>query len=134
MLEQARIEKIIGSSLEAKALIHIPHKQLGDAIKAFNPVKGNGIDELRYLLLTSQVELLDSAEGLQGLEYTAQTENWGVGVVKRRRAKMRSLLELLYSCGRISRTPLNLRTVCCSLSRRVLVNISEFNEPLSTLK
>ncbi|MDZ8225958.1 isoleucine--tRNA ligase [Nostoc sp. ChiVER01] len=82
VLEQARIEKMIGSSLEAKALIHIPHKQLGDAIKAFNPVKGNGIDELRYLLLTSQVELLDSAEGLQGLEYTAQTENWGIGVVK----------------------------------------------------
>ncbi len=82
VLEQARIEKLIGSSLEAKALIHIPHKQLGDAIKAFNPAKGNGIDELRYLLLTSQVELLDSAEGLQGLEYTAQTEDWGIGVVK----------------------------------------------------
>ncbi|MEH2135031.1 MAG: isoleucine--tRNA ligase [Nostoc sp.] len=82
VLEQARIEKLIGSSLEAKALIHIPHKQLGDAIKAFNPVKGNGIDELRYLLLTSQVELLDSAEGLKGLEYTAQTEDWEIGVVK----------------------------------------------------
>nr|WP_243458458.1 isoleucine--tRNA ligase [Nostoc sp. UIC 10630] len=82
VLEQARIEKLIGSSLEAKALIHIPHKQLGDAIKAFNPVKGNGIDELRYLLLTSQVELLDSAEGLQGLEYAAQTEDWTIAVVK----------------------------------------------------
>ncbi|MDZ8087417.1 MAG: isoleucine--tRNA ligase [Nostoc sp. DedQUE12b] len=82
VLEQARIEKLIGSSLEAKALIHIPDKQLSDAIKAFNPVKGNGIDELRYLLLTSQVELLDSAEGLQELEYTAQTEDWGIGVVK----------------------------------------------------
>jgi isoleucyl-tRNA synthetase len=82
VLEQARIEKLIGSSLEAKALIYIPHKQLGDAIKAFNPVKGNGIDELRYLLLTSQVELLDSAEGLQGLDYTAQTEDWGIGIVK----------------------------------------------------
>ncbi len=82
VLEQARIEKLIGSSLEAKALIHIPHKQLGDAIKAFNPAKGNGIDELRYLLLTSQVELLDSAEGLQGLEYTAQTEDWTIAVVK----------------------------------------------------
>ncbi|MEH2205602.1 MAG: isoleucine--tRNA ligase [Nostoc sp.] len=82
VLEQARIEKLIGSSLEAKALIYIPHKQLGDAIKAFNPVKGNGIDELRYLLLTSQVELLDSAQGLQGLEYTAQTEDWTIAVVK----------------------------------------------------
>nr|WP_230966494.1 isoleucine--tRNA ligase [Nostoc commune] len=82
VLEQARIEKLIGSSLEAKALIHIPHKQLGDAIKAFNTVNGNGVDELRYLFLTSQVELLDSAEGLQGLEYTTQTEDWGIGIVK----------------------------------------------------
>ncbi|MDZ8187560.1 MAG: isoleucine--tRNA ligase [Nostoc sp. ChiSLP02] len=80
VLEQARIEKLIGSSLEAKALIHIPDKQLADAIKAFNPAKGNGVDELRYLLLTSQVELLDSAEPLQGLKYTAQTEDWVIGV------------------------------------------------------
>jgi len=81
VLEQARIEKLIGSSLEAKALIHIPHQQLGDAIKAFNPVKGNGIDELRYLLLTSQVEILDSTEKLQGLKYTTQTEDWTIGIV-----------------------------------------------------
>lgn len=81
VLELARIEKLIGSSLEAKALIHIPHKQLGDAMKAFNPVSGNGIDELRYLLLTSQVELLDSAEKLQGLKYTAETEDWTIGIV-----------------------------------------------------
>ncbi|WP_414569086.1 isoleucine--tRNA ligase [Nostoc sp. CCY 9925] len=81
VLEQARIEKLIGSSLEAKALIHIPDKQLGDAIKAFNPAIGNGVDELRYLLLTSQVELLDSADALQGLKYTAQTEDWVIAVV-----------------------------------------------------
>ncbi|WP_414541190.1 isoleucine--tRNA ligase [Nostoc sp. CCY0012] len=81
VLEQARVEKMIGSSLEAKALIHIPHKQLGDAIKAFNPKKGNGIDELRYLLLTSQVEILDSAEKLQGLKYTAKTVDWEIGIV-----------------------------------------------------
>ncbi|QIR40665.1 isoleucine--tRNA ligase [Tolypothrix sp. PCC 7910] len=81
VLELARIEKLIGSSLEAKALIHIPNQQLGDAIKAFNPASGNGIDELRYLLLTSQVELLNSAEKLQGLKYTAQTEDWTIAVV-----------------------------------------------------
>ncbi|MBD2214402.1 isoleucine--tRNA ligase [Nostoc linckia FACHB-104] len=81
VLELARIEKLIGSSLEAKALIHIPHKQLGDAIKAFDSASGNGIDKLRYLLLTSQVELLDSAEKLQGLKYTAQTEDWTIAVV-----------------------------------------------------
>ncbi|NDJ25123.1 isoleucine--tRNA ligase [Nostoc sp. B(2019)] len=81
VLEQARVEKMIGSSLEAKALIYIPHRQLSNAIKAFNPVNGNGIDELRYLLLTSQVELLDSPDAMKALKYTAQTQDWVIGVV-----------------------------------------------------
>lgn len=82
VLEQARVEKMIGSSLEAKALIYVPHEQLGAAIKAFNPVSGNGIDELRYLFLTSQVEVLDTPEALQGVKYTTQTEDWYIGIVK----------------------------------------------------
>ena len=36
MLEQARVEKMIGSSLEAKALIYIADEQLRDAIKPLN--------------------------------------------------------------------------------------------------
>jgi isoleucyl-tRNA synthetase len=81
VIEQARVEKLIGSSLEAKVLLHIPHKQLWEAIKAFNPVKGNGIDKLRYLLLTSQVEILDSNEKMAGLKYSTQTEDWTIGIV-----------------------------------------------------
>ncbi len=81
VMEQARVEKLIGSSLEAKVLLHIPHKQLWEAIKAFNPVKGNGVDKLRYLLLTSQVEILDSNEKMAGLKYSTQTEDWTIGIV-----------------------------------------------------
>ncbi|MEA5617657.1 isoleucine--tRNA ligase [Cronbergia sp. UHCC 0137] len=81
VLEQARTEKMIGSSLEAKVLLNIPHKQLREAIKGFNPVQGNGIDELRYLLLTSQVEILDSTTTMSDLKYTATTEDWTIAIV-----------------------------------------------------
>ncbi|MEA5575624.1 isoleucine--tRNA ligase [Anabaena sp. UHCC 0451] len=81
VMEQARMEKMIGSSLEAKVLLHIPHKQLREAIQGFNPVKGNGIDELRYLLLTSQVEIVDNAAKISELKYTTTTEDWTIGIV-----------------------------------------------------
>ncbi|HLO84975.1 MAG TPA: isoleucine--tRNA ligase [Nostocaceae cyanobacterium] len=81
VLEQARIEKLIGSSLEAKALIYVPDAKIRTAIAALNPEQGNGIDELRYLFLTSQVELLDSGEKLQEVKYTLQADNWTIGIV-----------------------------------------------------
>ncbi|QMS91303.1 isoleucine--tRNA ligase [Nostoc edaphicum CCNP1411] len=81
VLEQARVEKLIGSSLEAKVLLYV-NENLRASVTDLNRVNGNGVDELRYLFLTSQVELLDSAQGLQGLEYTAQTEDWTIAVVK----------------------------------------------------
>ncbi|MEH2451969.1 isoleucine--tRNA ligase [Nostoc sp.] len=81
VLEQARIEKLIGSSLEAKALLYVANEDLPSSIKALNPVNGNGIDELRYLFLTSQVEVLDTPEALQGLKYNLQSDSWGIGVV-----------------------------------------------------
>ncbi|RCJ21598.1 isoleucine--tRNA ligase [Nostoc minutum NIES-26] len=81
VLEQARIEKMIGSSLEAKVLLYINNEQFRSSVKALNPDKGNGIDELRYLFLTSQVELLDSPDKLQGVKYNLQSDTWGIGVV-----------------------------------------------------
>ncbi|BAY09695.1 isoleucine--tRNA ligase [Calothrix sp. NIES-2098] len=81
VLEQARIEKLIGSSLEAKVLLYINDEKLRASVKALNPVKGNGIDELRYLFITSQVEVLDTPEALQGLKYNLQSDTWGIGVV-----------------------------------------------------
>ena len=81
VLEQARIEKLIGSSLEAKALLYVTNEQLRATLKTLNPVSGNGIDELRYLFITSQVELLDNADALQGLKYTLQSDTWEIGVV-----------------------------------------------------
>ncbi|MCT7980025.1 isoleucine--tRNA ligase [Laspinema olomoucense] len=42
---------------------------------------GNGVDELRYLFITSQVEVLDNPQPLEALKYTAQVNGWGIGVV-----------------------------------------------------
>ncbi|MBW4578170.1 MAG: isoleucine--tRNA ligase [Tildeniella nuda ZEHNDER 1965/U140] len=84
VLEKARTDKAIGSSLEAKLLLYTTDAQLKQTLQALNPaasLSGNGVDELRYLFLTSQVELLDSPESLDGLKYSAQTNALQIGVV-----------------------------------------------------
>ncbi len=80
VLEEARVNKMIGSSLEAKVLLYVADEQLRSSVKALNASQ-NGIDELRYLFITSQVDLLDSPEAVQGLEYSLQSDTWQIGVV-----------------------------------------------------
>ncbi len=84
VLEQARATKTIGSSLEAKLLLYVPDAALRQTLTAFNPadsLQGNGVDELRYLFLTSQVELLDTDNRLSQAQYAARTDTLGIGVV-----------------------------------------------------
>ncbi|PSB24826.1 isoleucine--tRNA ligase [Stenomitos frigidus] len=84
VLEKARADKAIGSSLEAKLLLYTADAELKQTLQALNPadsLSGNGVDELRYLFLTSQVELLDSTERLEGLKYSAQANALQIGVV-----------------------------------------------------
>jgi isoleucyl-tRNA synthetase len=45
-------------------------------------VKRNYVDELRYLFICSQVELLETPNKLKGLEYSDESEDLGIGVVK----------------------------------------------------
>ena len=85
VLEQARTAKAIGSSLEAKALLYVPDQTLRQQLQAMNPdntiAPGSPhVDELRYLLLVSQVELLDSVEPLKQLTYCSESEALGIGV------------------------------------------------------
>jgi isoleucyl-tRNA synthetase len=86
VLEKARAEKMIGSSLEAKILLYVPEQQLREQrlpTPRFQDLTSkNGVDELRYLFITSQVELLDSPEALEGLKYSFQSDLLGIGVVK----------------------------------------------------
>ncbi|HEY9897250.1 MAG TPA: class I tRNA ligase family protein, partial [Candidatus Sericytochromatia bacterium] len=84
VLEKARADKAIGSSLEAKLLLYTTDAQLKETLQALNlpdSLSGNGVDELRYLFLTSQVELLDTVDRLTGLKYSVQANALQIGVV-----------------------------------------------------
>jgi isoleucyl-tRNA synthetase len=89
VLEQARTGKLLGSSLEAKVLLYVADSALRDRLQALNPPlqatidpSTNQVDQLRYLFLTSQVELLESPASLKDLPYQSLSESLGVGVVK----------------------------------------------------
>lgn len=84
VLEQARADKAIGSSLEAKLLLSVTDAQLKETLQALNPadsLSGNEVDALRYLFLTSQVELLDTADRITALKYSAQSNALHIGVM-----------------------------------------------------
>jgi isoleucyl-tRNA synthetase len=83
VLEQARSAKDIGSSLEAKVLIHVADHDWQAVLQSLNPadsLTSNGIDELRYLFLASQVELVDNADRITGMKYATRTETLSIGV------------------------------------------------------
>jgi isoleucyl-tRNA synthetase len=82
VLEQARTAKAIGSSLEAKLLLYVANDHLRQILQQLNSAfHCNHVDELRYLFLTSQVELLESADRLADVKYAAQTDAIGIGIV-----------------------------------------------------
>ncbi|MEO1589977.1 MAG: isoleucine--tRNA ligase [Cyanobacteria bacterium J06632_22] len=86
VLEQARTAKEIGSSLEAKVLLYVTDTDLKAQLDRMNPADSvaadvTHVDELRYLFLVSQVELLESPERLQGLKFSSESDALGIGVV-----------------------------------------------------
>jgi isoleucyl-tRNA synthetase len=88
VLEKARAEKFIGASLEAKVLLYLyPHPVETETIKPnilkeqlikLNPqdsLSGNRVDELRYLFLASQVEIVESLEEIEQADYRNDDSN-----------------------------------------------------------
>ena len=53
VVEEARREKLIGASLEARVLLWVESPVLQQAIQRTNDAD-NGVDPLRYLFITSQ--------------------------------------------------------------------------------
>ncbi|NES84840.1 MAG: isoleucine--tRNA ligase [Moorea sp. SIO2B7] len=84
VMEQARVGKMIGSSLDGKVLLYVSNEELRGRLNSLNSadLTGNGVDELRYLFLASQVELVDSVEMIQKAEYKGESELVSVAVVK----------------------------------------------------
>ncbi|MDJ0662052.1 MAG: isoleucine--tRNA ligase [Crocosphaera sp.] len=84
-LELARKEKAIGSSLDAKVLLYVSDEDLKQQLEKFNAVdslKGNQVDELRYFVLTSQVELVDSLDSIKTADYQSESDLVSVGVIQ----------------------------------------------------
>ncbi len=84
VLEQARTDKLIGSSLDAKVLLSVADADLAKALAQMNPVQsdiGTGVDELRYLFLASQVELIESPAKIESLAHHIKGDVGLVGVV-----------------------------------------------------
>jgi len=63
VLEEARSQKTAGSSLETKLLLHTSNPALNQTLSALGAT-GNDVDNLRYLFLVSQVELVQSDEAV----------------------------------------------------------------------
>ena len=68
LLEGARIDKLVGASLDAAACVYAPDEKIREMLKKLDgdkelihpPEKTNGVDELRTTLMLSQVNLVDS--------------------------------------------------------------------------
>jgi isoleucyl-tRNA synthetase len=70
MLEVARTDKLLGASLDAAAFVYVPDEDkrkmleelVGDEHLIVPPMKTNGVDELRTVLMLSQVHVLDNQD------------------------------------------------------------------------
>jgi isoleucyl-tRNA synthetase len=82
VMEQARTAKAIGSSLDAKVLLHVPNAELKNKLASYNSsdiISEKDVDELRYFFLASQVELVDS---IGDAEYKSESDLATIAVVK----------------------------------------------------
>jgi isoleucyl-tRNA synthetase len=85
VMEEARQNKAIGSSLDAKVLLYLANTQLRNKIATFNPTNSlnpKSVDELRYFFLASQVELVDSIDAIEAAEYKSQSDTVSIAIVK----------------------------------------------------
>ena len=55
VLEQARMGRLIGANMDAKALLFASNPELAKRMRAMVEAGGEGVDRLRFVLLTSQV-------------------------------------------------------------------------------
>ena len=85
VMEEARQDKAIGSSLDAKVLLYLSNTELKDKLSKLNPtnsVNPKSVDELRYYFLASQVELVDTMDAINSAEYKSQSDTVSIGIVK----------------------------------------------------
>ena len=85
VMEEARKDKVIGSSLDAKVVLYLADNELKNKLASFNStdsVNPKSIDELRYFFLASQVELVDSIDYIEKSEYKSTSDTVSIAIVK----------------------------------------------------
>lgn len=70
-LERARTDGLIGSSLDAQVVIYPHSLEVEEALTSFD--SSNGVDDLRYFFITSQVEVLSSSRNETRTNDTLET-------------------------------------------------------------
>ncbi len=78
ILDNARMEKVIGSPLEAQVLLAVSDADQKQRLGAFL-TSTNGIDELRYFLMVSQVTIVDD---VAAAPFTGESNGVCIGVLK----------------------------------------------------
>ena len=85
VMEEARKDKVIGSSLDAKVLLYLTDTELKNKLASFNStdsVNAKSVDELRYFFLASQVELVNNIDAIDKAEYKSKSDNVSIAIVK----------------------------------------------------
>ncbi|KAK9813953.1 hypothetical protein WJX73_006457 [Symbiochloris irregularis] len=80
VVEEARRNRLVGASLEARILLHFDKPHLAEALSAWNDLP-NGIDPLRYAFIVSQVDICSTADEAREADYTATVNAAGHGTV-----------------------------------------------------
>ena len=77
VVEAARVGKLVGANMDAKVYLHTLDAEVADGLRPMGGSSGEGVDRLRYILLASQVEVMETREEAEavGAPYS------GVGVL-----------------------------------------------------
>lgn len=111
VMEKARNDKAIGSSLDAKVLLYVPNDELKELLQSYNltdRLNGNGVDELHYLFLASQVELVDSPDTVRKADYQRELDWLTVGITNAEGEKCERCWNYSNQVGQFSNHP----TIC----------------------
>lgn len=80
VMEKARSEKMIGSSLDAKVSLWTSDQAMEALLKEYLTDSDFGIDELRYIFLASGVEIVETREEIDKTNYQTQGNQILIGI------------------------------------------------------
>jgi isoleucyl-tRNA synthetase len=80
---KTNVPRVVAPIEDVEELVETPQVQAVESptIASTPQPKSNGVDELRYLFLASQVELIDDASKIQGLQHQTTSASSNIGVV-----------------------------------------------------